>query len=369
MRVLFIITKSNWGGAQRYVFDLATESKKRGHNTKVIAGGDGELFRRISDAGVEATTLPHLGRDVHIFDDVKVFWELYKILKKDQPDVLHLNSSKIGGIGALAGRLARVPRIIFTIHAFASNEDRGYVQKKAILFLSWITLLLSHKAIAVSVAVQKQALAFPFVRNKITLVHHGIREESLNQKEGARCIISPRALPKKIWIGTIGELHSVKGQEYLVRAMKHIEDPEVACLIVGTGEREAYLKELIKTEGLSEKVFLVGHVSRAGNLVQAFDIFVLPSLSEALGYVLLEAGFGALPVVATHVGGIPDIITDRKTGILVPPGDEKALADALLTLLKNLALQKQYGSALKEHISHEFSFETMVRNTFKTYAK
>ncbi len=369
MKILFVITKSNWGGAQRYVFDLAVEAKKRGHEAVVLAGGNGELISRLKDAGIETRSLEGLGRDINVGSDFKSFLTLIRLIKEIRPDVLHVNSAKIGGLGTLAGRLTRVPRIIFTGHGWAFNEDRSSLSRIAIKFFSWITILLSHTTIAVSHMIQKQISAFPFTKRKIKVIHNSIQQEVLTEKDNARCLISPRALSKKIWIGTIGELHPIKGQEYLIRAMKEITDPEVCLVIIGAGEREAFLKNLIKEEGLTDRVFLAGRVSRAGTHAKAFDIFVLPSLSEGLAYVLLEAGLAGLPIIASQVGGIPEIIENGITGLLVPARDEHAIAEALHALLADESLRTSLGSAIQQKVLTEFSFEEMAQKTFETYSK
>ncbi|MEK7585082.1 MAG: glycosyltransferase, partial [Patescibacteria group bacterium] len=124
MKIIFVVTKGNWGGVQRYVYDLATSLPKRQFEPLVVVGQGEILKSKLAAAGVECQSLARLGRDVRLTDDFHSFWALFKLFRREQPSIVHLNSSKVGVIGALAGRLARVPRIIFTAHGWASNEDR-----------------------------------------------------------------------------------------------------------------------------------------------------------------------------------------------------------------------------------------------------
>ena len=173
-KILYIITKSNWGGAQRYVYDLATSLPKE----------------KLENAGIKVIQLSSLSRDISIVRDIVSFVEIYSLISKEKPDILHVNSSKAGGIGAFAGRLLQVPRIIFTLHGLASNEDRPLWQKKILIFFHWFTIVLSHMTIAVSQKIKNEVVFLPFIHKKITTIHNGVKEHDLQQKESARQALS-----------------------------------------------------------------------------------------------------------------------------------------------------------------------------------
>jgi len=149
-KVLFLITKSNWGGAQRYVYDLATHLDQTKFEPVVALGGDGELVTLLDHAGVRVIRINSLTRDISLKKEKEFASELYKIIRIEKPDILHVNSSKAGGVGTALGRILRVPRIIFTAHGWAFNEERPWWQRMVIKFLHWVTVLLSHRTIAVS---------------------------------------------------------------------------------------------------------------------------------------------------------------------------------------------------------------------------
>ena len=149
-KILYLITKSNWGGAQRYVFDLATSLNKEEYDVVVALGGTGRLVDELKNKKVRVIQLKSLERDISIFKEIKSAIELFKIIKSEKPNILHINSSKAGGLGALIGRILGVPKIIFTAHGWAFNEDRPWRQKISIKTLHWLTILLSHTTITVS---------------------------------------------------------------------------------------------------------------------------------------------------------------------------------------------------------------------------
>ncbi len=220
-RILYVITKSNWGGAQRYVYDLAVAGKAKGHTVRVASGREGELTDRLREAGISVAPLPSMQRDVRLASDFKVFLELLAIIREFKPDVVHGNSSKAGGLVALAGRLAFVKRVAFTAHGWAFNENRPLWQKVPIAIAHYITVVLSHVTICNSKATQHDIRWMPFVGWKVTVVHHGVEPFSLLERNVARRELAP-LLTARTWVGTIAELHPVKGLEVLIQAIEHV---------------------------------------------------------------------------------------------------------------------------------------------------
>lgn len=381
-----LITKSNWGGAQRYVYDLATKLPKDQFRVEVMAGGEGPLINKLMEAGISAHGSLPVGRDISFLADVKAAFKLISILRAKKPDVLHLNSSKIGGVGAFAGRLARVKNIVFTAHGWAFNENRPLYNKLFIIFLYWIMMILSHKVVAVSEAAARQVRGWPFLRNKITVVHNGVdpeagyarsnsRLELTRLHSGLKKAVEGVSEANLVWIGTNAELHPIKGHEYAIRAvanciadLKRIDSPKkIVYSIISSGQDRERLEKLIIDLGMQEHIFLMGFVAGASQYVKAFTIFVLASISEGLGYVLLEAGAGAVPIVATAVGGIPEIIEDMGSGILVQPRNSRDLAHAILFMVEHPKERAVYGNELRNKIKVLFTLDQMVSATKEVY--
>ena len=368
MKILYVITKSNWGGAQRHVFDLATSMKAKGHDVWVAVGGNGILTEKLERAGIYTFSIATLGRDISPGKDAGSFREIYTIIKNKRPDILHLHSPKASGLGALAGRLLHIKTIITTVHGWTFNESRPIYERIPIIFFSWITMILSHTTILLSEAEYSQALYFPFVKHKITLIPLGIKPPTLMSVDGSKQMISKSIgmeltdFNKKVVIGTIAELHKNKGLTYLVNSMTAVveQQPNAICIIIGDGQENINIQTLIKGINLEKNVFLVGYIDNAADYLKAFNIFALSSIKEGLPYVILEAGCASLPVVATTVGGIPEIVEVMKSGILIQSRNSRELSHALSFMIEHPEERKKYGANLKERVLTKFSMEKMI---------
>jgi glycosyltransferase involved in cell wall biosynthesis len=371
-KIFYIITKSNFGGAQRYVYDLAVKMKENGSDVTVVLGGGGALKLRLEESYIKTIAVKEFGRDVKIFRDFIVLVKLFKIFRTERPDIIHLNSSKIGGLGSFAGRLARVKRIIFTAHGWAFKEERNALSIAMIRFLSWLTLFLAHKTIVVSKDDLENTPRL-FVKRKIVTIRNGISNISYKDKNAARQFLRKKiggAIPQRaVWIGTISELHRNKGLKYAIQAIINIiqEGRNVIFAIIGDGEERQTLQHLIKEHGIEKRIFLVGQIDNAATLLPAFDIFTIPSVKEGLPYTLLEAGLAGLPTVATIAGGIPEVIDDMESGILVRPQNSKELEKALIYLLENSEKRAMFGNNLQEKVKKGFTIDRMMQETSKVY--
>ena len=357
MKILYGITKSNFGGAQRYVFDLAIATKKRGHDVVVLCGGQDVLVEKLAKEKIKVISLNELQRDIAIAKEFSSFFRILKVLREERPDVFHINSSKMGGLGGLAGRLAGVGKIIFTTHGWAFNEPRPAWQKSFIKFFTWLTILFAHKTICVSEKTREDVEKWPFIKNKLVVIHNGI----------ARFDPAPR-VDQTFTVGTIAELHKIKGLDVLLTAWsKFIKKHQAKLAVVGEGEEGSNLKNMAKNLGISDSVTFKGFVDNARTLLSGFDIFCMPSRSEGLPFALLEAGLAGLPVIATTVGGIPEIIESGINGVLIPVEDAETLFSTLILLAEDENLRKRLGMNLKSSIQENFSFEKMVKETFALY--
>lgn len=389
LKVLYLVTKSNFGGAQRYVFDLASKLHKDGHEISVGFGGDGTLAKKLNEEGVQTESLSGLARDVDPLRDLRIFIKLIGILRRSSPDVVHLNSSKIGGIGGAAARIEngrihltrifgsvrRPIRIIFTGHGWALNEERPDWQRFMIGGAHWATIMLAHRTVAVSERTREEVSVLPFARNNMSVVYNGIGKLKLLSKTAAREeLFGERAheilAQKPLVIGTIAELHKNKGLGYalegLAQLKKQTAQPFV-FVVIGEGEERARLEAQRDGLGLTDSVFFVGFKQDASTLLAAFDIFLFTSTKEGFPYAILEAGNAGLPVVATAVGGIPEVIDDMRSGILIQSKNSGEVARALSYLFDHKERREEFGAAIKERILGRFNIDTMTEETLHLY--
>ena len=283
--------------------------------------------------------------------------------------------------------LQESPKIIFTAHGWEFNSsERSFLSKLFFKFLSWITILLSHKTIAVSEAMTRLLRGWPFVYRKFEVIWNGVKPIGFLEKEESRNLLTnldPRLRGDDgvRWVGTLAELHPIKGLDILIDAAKIVLDPhlrgddDIQFIVMGTGELKEKLQKQIDKNNLTENFILLGYVEEAAKYLKAFDLFVLPSRSEALGLVILEAGLASLPVVATEVGGIPEIITDKENGLLVKKENKEELARAINEMLSD---EKPFDEArgkaqkmavvLNKKVSAKFSYKNMLEKTVDLYS-
>jgi glycosyltransferase involved in cell wall biosynthesis len=334
VKLLLAITKSNWGGAQRYVYDLAHHFDLDTNFEVVVAlGGNGDLATKLHATGVRTIQLSSLKRDIGPVADLKSFYQLFVILRKEKPDVFHTNSSKMGLFGAVAGRLAGVRKIIFTAHAWPFNETRPKYQRAIFRILGMATVLLSHRTIAVSQNVIKSLRAPTFITKKMGCVYTGIDVPHL-YPEGKFFEMLELTKTPGVHIVSIGELHVSKGYDRALIALATCKHLPFTYHIMGTGEKKDYLEKLVEHLGLSGRVYFHGFIENASLYLNSFDLFLFPSRTEALGYVAVEALFTKLPIVASNAGGIPEVLFDDPYTKLVDCNNEKIFKETLLSSLQ-----------------------------------
>ncbi|MBN2094151.1 MAG: glycosyltransferase [Candidatus Zambryskibacteria bacterium] len=371
-KILYIITKGNFGGAQRYVYDLTTNLPRDQFEAIVVCGQGGLLIEKLRDSNIRTIEIESLQRDIDLKSEFKVFKKLLKIIKVEKPDIIHLNSSKIGGLGALAGRLKKVPKIIFTSHGWAFNEERSALQKIAIYFLHWLTIILCHKVIAVSEKSKKDVAFLPFISHKIEVVYNGIKALPPKEKmksEEARAFLADTESQKTV-IYSISELHRNKGLDVALRALnilpKEIQEQIIYC-IAGSGKEKEKLEKLAEELDLKNMLIFKGFVPEARKFLPGADIFLLSSRTENFPYVILESGLAGLPIISTSVGGVPEIIKDMQNGILVHPRNPKEIAEAIKYLLEHKKLMRELGREIKSTVINFFSLKKMMDETIRLY--
>lgn len=377
-KILFVITKGNSGGAQKYVFDIATNLPKEKFEP-IVACGTKEgafLLEKLKEDGIRTIELKDSEREIKIKNDFKTAKELINIIKKEKPNIIHLNSSKIGLLGSLAVLYFKIstsdskPKSIFTAHNWAFNYEGNSIISNFIYYLShYFTVLFCDTTICVSEKIKNDIAWFPFVQNKIKVVYNGISEFELLSKEESRSILASKNTNKNI-ILSIGELHKNKGLDTALKgiAMLPIEIREkIIYCIAGNGEERGNLEKLVDELNLKNIVRFLGFVPDAKKLISGCDIFLLPSRTEAFPYAILEAGFAKSPIIATSVGGIPEIIHDMQNGILVHPKNPKEIAEAILYMIDHPEKMSEFGSEIRKTVTNFFSLDKMLQDTTRLY--
>ncbi|MFH0852582.1 MAG: glycosyltransferase family 4 protein [bacterium] len=375
-RILYLITQSNFGGAQKYVFDLATNLDKRDFDVAVAAGGNGELFSRLGAAGIKVFELKWLRRSIlNPIADLMAYFEIKKLLETWQPDVLHLNSSKISVLGALAARNLPI-KVIYTVHGVVFKGSFSWLAKRFFLWAETWTAQFKHKIICVSeydrALWQRHCVAPP---EKLITIHNGIdlNMNFLPKDQARKIIFNNCALPDNCHIvGWLGYFYPEKNLLTLLTAaelllpVQRTKRKNVIFAIIGNGQLEKELKAKVKNSGLQDKILFFGAIQEAKQYIKAFDVLTLPSTKEGLPYTIMEGMAAGVPIVASRVGGIPEMITDNFNGFLISPRDPEALAEKIMQIIENPALARQFSQNSLQRVK-EFSLEKMTMQTQALY--
>lgn len=379
-KILYVITKGNFGGAQKYVYDLATNLPKDKFEVSVACGQGELLIERLKDLNIRTIQIEGLEREINIKKDFKTFKDLIKIIKEERPNVVHFNSSKIGLLGSLVVLYFKILnlfrtsnfefRALFTSHGWAFNEQNRSTLSKIIFYLGhYLTVLICDKTVAVSEKTKRDISFLPFIKNKIAVIHNGINNFETLPKDEARLILASKE-NEKIILFSLSELHNNKGIDIAIKALSllpRVAREKIIYTIAGDGEERENLQKFVSSLGINESVRFLGFVADAKKLLSGADIFLFPSRTENLPFSILEAGNAGLPIISTSVGGIPEVIRDMQNGILVHAKNPKEIAEAILYCLDHPEKQKEFGQEIKKTVSNFFSLEKMLEETEKIY--
>ena len=348
-RILLLITLAETGGAQTYVAGILPALAGR-FEVVVAAHGDGPLREAALAAGARFVPLRHVRRDLHALHDPLGVLELARLMRRERPDIVHANSSKAGVLGRVAAALAGVPVRIFTAHGWAFNAASG----AASALYRWADRLmapLTTVTICVSERDREAGIAARTCRAARTVVI----PSAVDAGAPPRVRHHRRRAPVIVAVGRLAE---PKDPVTLVRALTAVRSAFTAQ-VVGDGPERPAVEAEIRAAGLLEQVELMGERRDVPQLLEDADVFVLSSRSEGAPLSVLEAMAAGLPVVASAVGGVPEIVDDGATGLLVPPGDTTALTAAIERLLADASLRARMGAAGWQRVRERFDVDQL----------
>ena len=367
--ILFYTDTSFTGGAEKHIHLLAKNLVKDGYGVRVICSNYKKLDAWCAEMKKDGIGIIRL--KVSHKHDPRHYFHIKKILKKEPADLLHLHLWNPGACRyAFWARSKKSPQIIATEHDPFPLTGLKKSFKKSALNKTVHTLTVSQASYG------QMLKWYPELKNRMSVIHNGIDLDafekeliqfSTQEKQKIHSQIFEAKPEEKILL-TIAALHPRKGLKYLLKAMPKIlqEKNNVKLVIVGEGPEKLELLKLTEKLKIKNQVLFLGHQENIPRLMKCSDLFVLPSVKEAFGLVLLEAMAAQLPIVATNVGGIPEIVEDRKTGFLVEPKDPHVLAQTIIMLLNNKPLREKLAF-LGHHRVKQFDIKMMVEKTKKIY--
>jgi glycosyltransferase involved in cell wall biosynthesis len=353
---LHVDSGRRWGGGQSQVFTTVTGLRAAGHRAGLVAPSDGELFRRMREGHDLLPLAPK--SDI----DLSAAWSLSRVLKGLQPDVVHAHDPHAISMAATALSIVGEPRPALV----ASRRSELRIALNS--FSRWKYSQVDT-FIATCDAVRSRLAADGMPRDRIAIVHDGVDVERIARLEPANvhaAFYLPTGSPI---VGNVATLAPHKGHHHLIDAAALVVRyvPDARFVIVGDGEQRAALEKQIREKHLERHVFLAGFRTDALELIRGFDVFVTCPLHEGMCLPLVEAMAAGKPAVATHAGGIPEVLRDGHTGFIVRPRDHHAAADRIVRLLRDERLRRTMGGAAQQRARAAFSIETMVRGTAAVY--
>lgn len=369
IKILHIITRLDKGGSAENTLLTASGVNKEKFKAALISGNTNdprkEIANFITQEEIDYILLPELVRQIAFLKDIKAFWKIYGFIKKEGFDIVHTHTSKAGILGRWAAKLAGTKIIVHTPHGHIFYGYFSWFKTKLFIYLERLTALITDRIITLTYRGKEEHLKYRIARpDKFVPIYSGIEVEKFTNfkvdiiKEKERLNIPPDTPV----IGTVSRLEPIKGIQYLISCLPDIVKvfPALKVFIVGDGSQRETLEHYVKNLNLSESVIFKGECEDIRQILSIFGIFILPSLNEGMGRCLLEAQALGVPVVATKVGGIPEVVKDGLTGTLVPARNPKVMAEAIINLLKNRTLREDMSRQAKGWIGNKFSAEDMV---------
>ncbi len=361
MKILLLSTHLNVGGITTYLFALSRQYLDKGHDVFLGTAG-GARAEEFSKLGVHLIDAP-VGTKVEVHPQIyKAVPRLLKVIRKEQIDIIHSHTRVTQFLGQVLSFFSGVPYVA-TSHGFYKTH---WFRRT---FPCW-----GRAVIAISQPVKDHLINdFKVPADRVFLVPNGIDLQSFQQvdqlaKERARKKFNITQTPV---IGMVSRLADVKGHSVLIDAMPNIikSFPKALLFLAGEGKIKDQLKAQVKHMGLENNVTFAAVFNSSGSVLMLFDVFVMPSLDEGFGLSGMEAQLCGLPIVASNVGGIPFFVFHEETGLLVPPKDPQALAQAILRFLKDPQFSERIGQQARKFIQENFSSEIMARKTLQMYEK
>lgn len=361
MKIVYVLTQSNdIGGASVHLLDLASAVQAQGHEVVILVGGDGIFHSRARAAGLVTEPLQHLVRQIHPLHDLQCVLELRRVLKRHQPDLVHLHSTKAGVVGRLVARMLGLP-VIFTAHGWAFTDGVSARQAALYCHIEKFMARFANRIIAVSDYDRQLALnAGVGSPALITTIHNGMPSVTVSSPPTAHKNAVPRII-------MVARFDAPKNQKDLLLALHSLKDQPWQLELVGDGALLAQTRALADYLGLADRVEFPGTCNDVAERLARSDIFALVSNWEGLPLSVLEAMRAGLPVVASDVGGVSEAVIAGETGLLAARADTTTLAAHLKSLLDSPDTRQKMGQAGRARFESGFTFGQMLDNTMAVY--
>lgn len=396
-RILFIITQAELGGAQKFLYELATHLDKEKYEILVASGAgqnnSWELLNDLDKKGIKTFCLKYMRRQIKPFYDFLEVFEIMKLINSFQPNFLYLNSSKTGVVGSFSAQLIKILKpkkfgrlkVIYRIGGWSFNDPWPLWKKRIWILAEKITAKFKDTIIVNNKNDLLKAEKLKIKPKKeIKVIYNGINPLKIDffEKQEARVRLFKKLskdyggiFEAKYLIGTVANFYPTKGLEYLIEAVRVFKtmglSPDIKnskFIIIGDGPEKEKIKSEIKNRNLQNDIILAGQIKDAYKYLKAFDVFVLPSVKEGFPWAVLEAMAAKIPVIATAVGVLPEIIENKKNGILIEPKNPQQIAKSIKDILEDDFLRQEMGIQAHQTVLFKFSMEKMIKENEELFS-
>ncbi|MFZ5634581.1 MAG: glycosyltransferase [Bacillota bacterium] len=368
LRVLHVIGGGEFGGAERHILNLATAIDPKLVEVSVCCLFADPFLQVAREAGIRAHAVPMRHKL-----DFSILTKMKDLIVREKIDIVHTHGVRANLVGRLAARMAGVETVVTTVHSLLVQDYPDLFSRLANMFIERASRGLTTHFIAVSGGLQKALIQQGVPEQKITVIYNGLNPDLFREAGSSAGRWREKAgfEPGTQLVAVVGRLHPVKGHRYFLKSAAEVlkERKDVHFLVVGSGPERNRLEEYTRKLGISDYVTFTGFVADVSGLMPDLNLLIVPSLWEGFGLTALEAMAVGVPVVATSVGGLPEIVEHCTTGLLVPPADEAGLTRGIIWMLDHPQEAVEMAAAARTMVERKFTASAMARRTEDLYRR
>lgn len=373
-----IISRLNVGGPSTHVVLLNEGLDRLGYTSVLVTGyessTEGDLRDLVSKRRLRMISISELGREIDLIHDIAALIKLYRLMRRERPHIVHTHQAKAGFVGRLAARLARVPVVLHTFHGHVFHGYFGRRKTGLFLLLERACARMSDRIITISGRLRDEIAAFGVTSlDHIAVIPLGFELAPFaNQSRLSGRFRASLGLDAGTpLVGAVGRLVKIKNIRLFLdaAALVHAQMPEVHFVLVGDGDERDNLENYVKSLRVADAVTFTGWRRDLPEIYGDLDALIVSSDNEGTPASLIEAMATGCPVIATHVGGIPDLLGDSERGRIVPPGDARALARAILQVFNEPVATTQLATAARDYALRSHQAQRLVADVDMLYRR
>ncbi len=372
IKIVRIIARLNVGGPAIHVILLTHGLNPNKFETVLVSGveapEEGDMHHLADEKGVKPVIVENLGRELHPWRDINTLWQLYRLIRRERPDIVHTHTAKAGTVGRIAALLAGVPVIIHTFHGHVLHGYFGALKTAFFRAVERVLAAYSGKVIAVSEQVRQDLLQYGVGNeDKVVKIPLGLELEAFRHpaSDARQRLRSEWGLSDDAFaVGMVARLVPIKRHEDLFRAIPQVieKHPYTYFIIVGDGELRPELEALANELNITHRLVFTGFRDDRADVYSAVDLVALTSGNEGLPVAVIEGLSAGKPVVATRVGGVPELIEDGVTGFIAEPYDPESIAQGFLRALEDPAKTIEMGRQAQDDAIQKYSISRLVND-------